>query len=117
MGNFLSRLKDLMYYTDTEPLEIMGGAFRLFALWHMGVSPGTVTMSMTGLLSIVVVFFGSLSWRNLSNLVGTTVPLALILTSVFGLNSHCHHEAVFATITSLWCLIRTMHEVKSRGYK
>lgn len=117
MGNFLSRLRELVYYTDTEPLEIVGGLFKVFVVWHMGVSPSSVSLALTGVLSVFTAFKGSLSWRNLSNLMGTTVPLALVGSSIMGVNPHCHPEALFAAVSTGWCLVRTMTEMKSRGYK
>jgi hypothetical protein len=117
MGNFLSRLRELIYYTDTEPLEIMSGLFRMLLMWHMGVSPSTVSLALTGVLSIVTAIMGSLSWRNLTNLVGTTVPLALVGTGVMGANPHYHPETLLVVIMTVWCLVRTMTELKSRGYK
>jgi len=117
MGNFLGRLRELAYYTDTESLEIMGGIFRLLAMWHMGYSPSSLFLALTGVGSIVSAWSGRLSWRNLFNLVGVTVPAALIVTNLVGLHTHCQPEALFTLITSLWCLIRTMKEIHSRGTK
>jgi hypothetical protein len=117
MGNFLSRIRELLYYTDAEPLEIMGGLFRVMTLLHPGAFPHSVSLALTGIISIVAAFDGSLALRNLSNLIGTTVPIALIVMSLMGPERHFHTDAALASAASLWCLIRTMAESKSRGYK
>jgi len=117
MRNFLTRLREIVYYTDTESLEIMGGVFRVLAMWHMGYSHSSLFLALTGVGSIFSAWNGSLSWRNLSNLVGVTVPTALIVTNLVGLHSHCQPEALFTLVTSLWCLVRTMKEIHSRGTK
>lgn len=117
MEKFTSRLKELVYYHDTEPLEVAGGLFRLMSFWHMGFVPGIVSLSLTGLLSVYASLKGELRLRNISNLIGVTVPAALLVTDMAGIHSSCNQELVFSMLVSVWCLVRTMSESHTRGKK
>lgn len=117
MENFMSRLRNLIQYHDTEPLEIMGGVGRIAAPLHFGMTPCTLSLAITGVISIATAWGGNLRWRGISNLIGVTVPIALLMTDVKGWDSDCLPNVVFTLIISAWSLIRTMSEMNSRGTK
>ena len=117
MEKFFGRLRELIYYHDTEPLEVAGGFFRLMSFWHLGFLPGVVSLALTGILSLYAAYMGDLRLRSVSNLIGVTVPAALLVTDMMGIQKSCSHSLVFAMLVSAWCLVRTMSESHVRGKK
>lgn len=117
MENLLTRLKELVFFYDTEPLEVMGGTFRMMTFAHLGMTACSVSLAATGMLSTIAAWTGNIRLRSLANLISVTVPIALLLTDVKGWDSHCLPDVVFTLILSSWCLTRTMSEMNSRGIK
>jgi hypothetical protein len=117
MEKLVSRLRELVFFHDSEPLELMGGIFRLMTPFHLGLEACSLSLMLTGMLSSIAALSGDLKARSLANLVGVTVPVALILTDVKGWDANCLPDVVFTLIISAWCLTRTMSEMNSRSTK
>lgn len=117
MESLLTRLRELVFFYDTEPLEVMGGGFRVMTVAHLGMTACSISLALTGMLSMIAAWTGKIRLRSLANLIGITVPIALLLTDVKGWDSHCLPDVVFTLILSSWCLTRTMSEMNSRGMK
>jgi len=116
MTEIVSKLKCMLLYHDSDPVEFLSGLIKSFLPLMLGANVCTVSLSLTGLMSIWTSLFGDLSARNLSNLISFTVPLTLLVVDVAKGLDHGIAVQLTMMIVSVWCLIRTTFERNNKAW-
>lgn len=116
MNDFLSRLRCLLFYHDSEPVEFLSGLIRIFLPFVIGINVCSVSLMLTGLLATWTSITGTLSSRNLSNLISFTVPTTLFTVDLIKGSNHPWSPAAAMAFIALWCLLRTSFEQNNRAW-
>ena len=116
MNDFLSRLRCLLFYHDSEPVEFLSGLIRSLIPVMAGINVCSISLMMTGILAMWTSIAGSLSSRNLSNLISLTVPATLFAVDIIKGSEHPWSPTVALAIIALWCLVRTSFEQNNRAW-